>query len=143
VGKRSGWDEKLSVATTGKGLVGHAGAVLLRRRADRTGLTAALGAVFPAGRGPGWCDRGVVLVDVAVSIVLGAVCLSDIDLLAHQAAVFGDPPSDSTAGRGLGEIDDGVLTRVGRARARVRRRVWHLLALRPSGFPWLSMRTSS
>jgi hypothetical protein len=82
------------VGTGGKGLVGHAGAELLRRCADRTGLTAALGAVFAPGRGPGWWDRGVVLVDVAVSIVLGAVCLSDIDLLAHQAVVFGDPPSD-------------------------------------------------
>lgn len=79
-----------------RALVGHAGAVLLRRCADRTGLTAGLGAVFPAGRGPGWWDRGVVLVDLAVSIVLGAVCMSDIDVLAHQAAVFGDPPSDST-----------------------------------------------
>jgi hypothetical protein len=139
VGKRSGWDEKLSVGSGGKGLVGHAGAVLLRRCADRTGLTAGLGAVFAPGRGPGWWDRGVLLVDVAVSIVLGAVCLSDIDLLTHQAVVFGDPPSDSTAGRGLGEIDDGVLSRIGKARAVVRRHVWNLLALRPGGFPWLSV----
>jgi hypothetical protein len=84
------------VRAEGKSLVGHAGAVLLRRCADRTGLTGALGAVFATGHGPGWWDRGVVLVELAVSIVLGAVCMSDIDLLAHQAAVFGDPPSDST-----------------------------------------------
>ena len=137
--KRSGWDERLSVATGGKGLVGHAGAVLLRRCADRTGLTAALGAVFPPGRGPGWWDRGVVLVDVAVSIVLGAVCLSDIDLLAHQAPVFGDLPSDSTMHRGLGGIDEAALTRIGKARAGVRRHVWNLLTLRPGGFPWLEV----
>jgi hypothetical protein len=139
VGKRSGWDKKLSVAARGKGLVGHAGAVLLRRCADRTGLTAALGGVFATGRGPGWWDRGVVLVDVAVSIVLGAVCLSDIDLLTHQAAVFGDPPSDSTGHRTLAGIDDAALSRIGRARARVRRHVWNLLALRPGGFPWLTV----
>jgi len=139
VGKRSGWDENLSVATTGKGLIGHAGAVLLRRCADRTGLTAALGAVFPAGRGPGWWDRGVVLVDLAVAIVLGAVCMSDIDLLAHQAPVFGDPPSDSTVARTLDGIDEAILTRLGKARAQVRRHVWNLLALRPGGFPWLSV----
>lgn len=137
--KRSGWDERLSVATTGKGLVGHAGAVLLRRCADRTGLTAALGGVFPTGQGPGWWDRGVVLVDIAVSVVLGAVCLSDIDLLAYQASVFGDPPSDSTAHRALDAIDDVVLSRIGRARAGVRRHVWHLLVLRPGGFPWLNI----
>ena len=45
VSKRSEWHERLSVATTDKTLVGHAGAVLLRRCADRTGLTAALGRV--------------------------------------------------------------------------------------------------
>jgi hypothetical protein len=137
VGKRSGWDENLSVRAEGKGLVGHAGAVLLRRCADRTGLTAVLGAVFPTGRGPGWWDRGVVLVDLAVSIVLGGVCLSDIDVLAHQAAVWGDPPSDSTAYRTLEGIDESALARLGKARAVVRRQVWNLLALRPGGFLWL------
>ena len=137
--QRSRWDEKLSVATRGKGLIGHAGAVLLRRCADRTGLTAALGVVFPTGNGPGWWDRGVVLVDLAVSIVLGAVCLSDIDLLAHQATVFGDPPSDSTAHRTLDGIDETTLTRLGKARARVRQHVWNLLVLRPGGFPWLEV----
>ncbi|MEN3305358.1 MAG: hypothetical protein V7603_1560 [Micromonosporaceae bacterium] len=135
--KRTGWHEKLSVSTCGKGLVGHAGAVLLRRCADRVGLTAALGAVFPTGKGPGWWDRGVVLVDLAVAITLGAVCLSDIDLLAHQAGVFGTPPSDSTARRTLDDIDETGLARIGKVRARVRRHVWHLLTLRPGGFPWL------
>ena len=95
--KRSGWDERLSVVAGGKGLVGHAGAVLLRRCADRTGLTRALSAVAPKSKGPGWWDRGAVLVTVAVSIVLGATSMSDIKLLAHQVGVFGDPPSDSTA----------------------------------------------
>jgi len=139
VGKRTGWDDKLSVATGGKGLVGHAGAVLLRRCGDRTGLTAALGAVFPPGQGSGWWDRGVVLVNVAVSIVLGAVCVSDIAVLAHQALIFGDPPSDSTVRRALAGIDDAALTRISKARAVVRQHVWSLLALRPGGFPWLSV----
>ncbi len=137
--ERIGWHEKLSVSTSGKGLVGHAGAVLLRRCADRVGLTAALGALFTPGKGPGWWDRGVVLVDLAIAITLGAVCLSDIDLLAHQAGVFGDPPSDSTTRRSLDEIDERVLTRITKARAVVRRQVWGLLALRPGGFPWLTV----
>jgi len=137
VGKRSGWDRNLVVSARGKGLIGHAGAVLLRRCADRSGLTAALSEVFPAGRGPGWWDRGLVPVDLAISIVLGAVCMSDIDLLAHQATIFGDPPSDCTAGRTLDEITDSVLTRLGKARAAVRGHVWNLLALRPGGFAWL------
>ncbi|MFG3691227.1 transposase [Micromonospora sp. NPDC047740] len=135
--KRSGWDERLSVAAGGKGLVGHAGTVLLRRCADRTGLTRALSAVAPKGKGPGWWDRGAILVSVAVSIVLGATSMSDINLLAHQVGVFGGPPSDSTVRRTLDGLDAATLTRIAKARAKVRRRVWDLLAKRPGGFPWL------
>lgn len=36
--ERKGWDRGLSVTADGKGLVGHAGVVLLRRLADRVGL---------------------------------------------------------------------------------------------------------
>jgi hypothetical protein len=111
--------------------------VLLRRCADRAGLTRALSAVLPKGKGPGWWDRGTVLVSLAVSIVLGATSMSDIGLLAHQAGVFGDPPSDCTVRRTLDSLDEAALRRIARVRARVRRRVWDLLAKRPGGFPWL------
>lgn len=137
--KRSGWDERLSVATGGRGLVGHAGTVLLRQCADRTGLTRALNAVLPTGKGPGWWDRGTVLVSLAVSIVLGATSMSDINLLAHQAEVFGDPPSDCTVRRTLDGLDPAALKRIAKARAKLRRRVWDLLARRPGGFPWLQV----
>ena len=135
--KRSGWDHNLSVTARGKGLVGHAGAVLLRKCADRVGLTTALGGVLPAGQGPGWWDRGLVLVNLAVAIALGARGMSDIALLAHQARVFGNPPSDSTAHRALAGLDQKLLGRVAIVRAQVRAHVWHLLTLRPGGFPWL------
>ena len=135
--KRSGWDERLSVAASGKNLVGHAGVVLLRRCADRAGLTAALSKALPKGKGPGWWDRGTVLVSLAVSIVLGATSVSDINVLAHQVGVFGDPPSDSTVRRTLDGLDTATLKRIAKARARVRRHVWDLLAKRPGGFPWL------
>lgn len=135
--KRIGWDERLSVATGGKNLVGHAGAVLLRRCADRAGLTRALNAVLPKGKGPGWWDRGTVLVCLAVSIVLGATSMSDIRLLAHQVGVFGDPPSDSTIRRALEGLDPAALKQIAKARAKVRRRVWDLIAARAGGFPWL------
>ena len=39
----TGWDHALKVTGEGEGLVGHAGAVLLRKLADRAGLTTALG----------------------------------------------------------------------------------------------------
>ena len=80
-----------------------------------------------------------MLVGLAGAIVLGATSMSDIGLLAHQAVVFGDPPSDSTARRTLDGIDEATLSRIGKARAGVRRHVWNLLALRPGGFPWLSV----
>ncbi|WP_327242968.1 hypothetical protein [Streptomyces sp. NBC_01320] len=40
--ERTGWGHRLRVVADGKGLVGHAGAVLLHQVADRVGLTAAL-----------------------------------------------------------------------------------------------------
>ena len=138
--KAIGWDERLSVKVDGKGMVGHAGAALLRRCADRTGLTGALGKVLPRGSGAGWRERGQLVVMLAVAIVLGAKSLLDAEaLLAHQAALFGAPASDSTMRRALAAIDDKVLVGVAKARARVRRHVWTQVALRPGGFPWLSL----
>jgi hypothetical protein len=52
-------------------------------------------------------------------------------LWAQQAAVFGAPASDSTIGRTLAAVDDGLLAKVAKARAQVRRHVWALLMLRP------------
>ena len=43
--KDTGWDHALKVTGDGEGLVGHAGAVLLRKLADRAGLTGALARV--------------------------------------------------------------------------------------------------
>lgn len=135
--KSIGWERRLTVAAEGKGLVGHAGAVLLRRCADKAGLTSALSAATrQAGRSPIW-DRGVVLVQLAVAVVLGAVSIADIALLEHQRGVFGAPPSDSTVRRGLDELDDRLRARIAKARAKVRAHVWELLADREGGFPWV------
>jgi hypothetical protein len=125
------------VVADGKGMVGHAGAVLLRACADRVGLTAGLGRVLPGGIGR-WRDRAEVMVALAVAIVLGATNLSEAEQLQfHQAPVFGLPASDSTARRTLRALDERTLCRIARVRARVRRHVWMLLHLRPGGFPWL------
>ena len=40
--QHNGWDHALKVTADGKGLVGHAGAILLRKAADQAGLTAGL-----------------------------------------------------------------------------------------------------
>ncbi|WP_307783075.1 hypothetical protein [Streptomyces sp. MBT53] len=86
----------------GKRLVGHAGAVLLRRCVDRTGLTDALAKVLPSSTVAGWRDRAAVLVQLAGAIVLGAENLSEAEQLQlHQRPLFGFAASDSTARRTL------------------------------------------
>src|SRR6516225_8600191 len=78
--KDTPWDHGLRVTAEADGLVGHAGAVLLRKLADQAGLTAALGsALARAGKFP-LADRGVALVSMAVAIVLGATSMNDITL---------------------------------------------------------------
>ena len=135
----TGWDHALKVTGDGAGLVGHAGAVLLRKLADRAGLTAALGpALARAGKSP-LVDRGIALVSMAVAIVLGAASISDITLLAHQEPVFGDAPSDTTVRRTLELADPRTLEKIARVRAAVRAHVWSLIAATPAGFPWLAI----
>ncbi|MET9881890.1 IS1380 family transposase [Streptomyces sp. NPDC006430] len=138
--KTTGWDRGLVVTATCKGLIGHAGAVLLRRLADRTGLTAALAGVLPADTATGWRERASVVVQLAVAIALGATNLSEAEQLqAHHQGLFGPAVSDSTTRRTLAAFDTATLARIAKVRAGVRRHVWSLLCLRPGGFPWLTI----
>jgi len=137
--KDTRWDRNLSVAADAGGLIGHAGAVLLRKLADQRGLTSALGAALGRrGKFP-LVDRGVALVSMAVAIALGARSMSDIAVLAHQEPVFGAPPSDTTVRRTLELADARTLDKIARARAGVRAHVWSLICARPGGFPWLEV----
>jgi hypothetical protein len=134
------WDHRLAVRADGKNLIGHVGVVLLRKVADRVGLAAALSAALPKGTGPGWRDRGMALVQLACAIVLGATNVLEAEQLQyHWRPVFERPVSDSTLRRTLEAIDAPVAARIERARAAIRRVVWTLLALRPCGFPWISV----
>lgn len=138
--KSTGWDHRLAVRADGKNLIGHAGVVLLRKVADRVGLTAALSAALPRGIGPGWRDRGMALVQLVCTIALGATNVLEAEQLQyHWRALFPRPVSDSTLWRTLEAIDGPVLARVERVRAAIRRVVWTLLALRPGGFPWIQV----
>ena len=129
----------LRVTAEADGLVGHAGAVLLRKLADQAGLTAGLGAALArAGKFP-LVDRGVALVSMAVAIVLGATSMNDITLLAHHEPVLGAAPSDTTVRRTLELADPRTLDKIARARAKVRAHVWKLIAAAPAGFPWLAV----
>jgi hypothetical protein len=138
--QHNGWDRALRVTAGGSGLVGHAGAVLLRKAADQAGLTAGLGAALrKAGASPVF-DRGIVLVSVAAAIALGATSMSDIALLAHLAPVLGSAPSGPTVRRALDLAGPpAMLDRIARARARARAHAWNLIQGTPAGFPWLEI----
>ncbi len=137
--KDTPWDHGLRVTAEADGLVGHAGAVLLRKLADQAGLTAALrSALARAGKFP-LVDRGIALVSMAVAIALGATSMNDIALLAHHAPVLGAEPSDTTVRRTLELADPATLDKIARVRARVRAHVWKLICATPAGFPWLAV----
>jgi hypothetical protein len=139
VPKDTRWDRNLSVTPDGDGLIGHAGAVLLRKLADQAGLTGALRPVLArAGKFP-LVDRGVALVSMAVAITLGATSMTDITLLAHHRPVLGAEPSDTTVRRTLELADPATLDKIARVRAKVRAHVWSLIAATPAGFPWLEV----
>lgn len=57
----------------------------------------------------------------------------------HHKGLFGSAVSDSTTRRTLAAMDEDVLAKIARVRARIRRHVWSLLHLRPGGFPWLTV----
>ena len=133
------WDHGLKVTADGNGLVGHAGAVLLRLLADRTGLTGELGPALARPRKSPQVDRGVALVSMAAAIALGATSMSDIEILSQLDPVLGAPPSDTTIRRTLELADKRTLARAARARARARDRAWTMIEATPAGFPWLEV----
>src|ERR1700726_1700310 len=93
----TGWSRGLDVTGGGTGVVSHAGLVLLRELADRTGLTAALPS--PAGEH----DRGRVFADLACAIADGARVISDFRVMGDQRELFGPVASVPTAWRALKE----------------------------------------
>ena len=136
--QHNGWDHALKVTGDGTGLVGHAGAILLRKAADQAGLTAGLSAALRrAGKSP-LLGRGAALVSMAVAVALGATSMSDIAVLSHLAPVLGAAPSGPTIRRTLDLAGTpAVLDRIARARAKARAHVWNLIEGTPPGFPWL------
>ncbi len=112
------------VTTDATGVVGHAGAALLRELADRLGLTATLGWQQPEVRRRH--PDAAVLRDLAVLLADGGDCLSDLAVLRDQPALFGPVASTPTAWRVIeraGQDPDG-LARLRAARAHARARAW-------------------
>jgi hypothetical protein len=98
---------------------------LLADVADKTTLTAQLAEDLAGLRKPrARHDPGRVLVDMAVAVADGATTISDVAVLADQAALFGPVASDSTCWRVLERLDTAQLGAVARARAATREVVW-------------------
>ena len=100
------WASGLEVTGDGTGIVSHAGLGLLRRLADKTGLTRGLSQALFSGRLLHH-DRGRVLADISCAIADGARAVSDFRVLADQAEAFGQVASVPTAYRTLEEITRG------------------------------------
>jgi Transposase DDE domain group 1 len=116
---------KITATADGDGVVSHAGSRLLADVADRTMLTGQLAEALELLRKPrARHDPGRVLVDMAVAVADGATTISEIAVLADQAALFGAVASDSTCWRLLDKLDDTRLGAVASGRAAAREVVW-------------------
>ena len=126
---RDGRPVTVEVTADGAGLVSHAGSALVAQVADKVGLTAALSvrlaAIKQRRRGH---DPGRVIRDLAVMLVDGGECVSDLGAVREQDALFGAVASDSTAFRMIDRIAStpGLLDAVRVAHARARARFWEL-----------------
>lgn len=118
-------ERRVEVSADGEGIVSHAGAALLAELADRTGLTGALSEAMAQTRERASAhDPGRVLRDLAVAIADGGECVSDLEALRGQQALFGTVASESTAHRVVKSIDSELLAELRRARASARERAW-------------------
>ena len=133
------WADGLELIGDDDRLVGFAGALPLRLLAERTGLRAGLSAAMARRGFDPVYDRGQILIDIALSQILGGESISDVQGMRHLAPVIGAVPSNSTVWRALSEAGELQLTRLNAAVTSFRRHWWALLAARPQGFPWLTV----
>src|SRR5664279_1806387 len=93
--KSTGSYPSLTVDTTAKRVVAHAGAVLLAATAGRVGLDRELSAALrPWMRPLAIHDPGKVLLDLAISVAIGGDCLADIAQVRTEPKCTALPPVD-------------------------------------------------
>ena len=115
----------VDVVADGTGLSSRAGTALLALTAQRLGLTDGLsGALAGARERRSSHDPGRVLCDLAVMAADGGRCVSDLQALAGQPALFGQIASVSTARRVLLSIGESELDLIRQARALACERAW-------------------
>jgi hypothetical protein len=134
--QHNGWDRALKATADGTGLVGHAGAVLLRKAADQAGLTAWLGgALRKAGQSPVF-DRDRAGVDGGGDRA-GRGEYERYRGAGASGPGAGDAPSGPTVRRALDLAGTpAMLDRIACARAKARAQVWKLIEDSAAGFPW-------
>jgi hypothetical protein len=133
----SAWSRGLVVTGGGAGVVSHAGTVLLRQLADRTGLTAGLSEALASGRVLVH-DRGRVIADLACAVAGGAEVISDFRVLGDQRGLLGEVASVPTLWRTLRETaagGDKTARKVSKAVAGGRKRAWAAICDRHGQLP--------
>lgn len=128
VSKSTSWYPAVSADGTGSGVVSHAGALVLLRAAEKTGLSRGLSAALAPWRTPlATHDPGKILCDLAVAVAIGGDCFADINQLRADPAVFGLVASDPTVSRliiALAADPAAALSAISTARAGARQIAW-------------------
>jgi hypothetical protein len=120
----------VAVSADGRGLVSHAGSVLLWETMRVTGLGRGLSAGLARWRAPRAVhDPGKIIADLAAAVALGGDCLADIAVLREQPELAGPVASDPVVSR-LVSLLAGDLSRslkaIRAARSAARERAWAL-----------------
>jgi hypothetical protein len=118
----------VGVEAGGESLISSAGAALLLKSAQVSGLTRELSRVLRPWRAlRSIHDPGKTVLDVAVTIALGGDCLADAAVVRAQPELFGAVASDPTISRlidSLGEDSEAAIAAIRAARAAARTTVW-------------------
>ncbi|WP_433655183.1 IS1380 family transposase [Nocardia sp. CA-128927] len=119
---------RLTIDGDGAGVVSHAGAALLLRTAEITGLTWGLSEQLGPWRKPmAVHDPGKIVLDLAVTLAVGGDCAADVALLRAEPGVFGLVASDPTVSRtitALAAQAPKALAAIASARADARAQAW-------------------
>ena len=133
----NGWDHALKVTAAGTGLVGHAGAVLLRKAADHSGLTVQLSVACEGRAVSPLLDRGLGARLPAVAITLGATSMKrNIALRLGTSRRCRARAERPTARRGLDLAGTPAMPTGSPAPREGREHAWKLIEAAPVGFPW-------
>ena len=128
---------EITVSADGKGLVSHAGALLLLETLRVTGLGRGLAGGLARWRAPRAVhDPGKILTDLVVMLALGGDCLADIAVLRSQPGLCGPVASDPVVSRLVSALAADLpraLRAIRTARAAARERAWALAGDRAPG----------